>query len=109
MAARGYLGLRTRLAFFFARGDTFGTMSKLTDHLKTAHLTARQFADMIGVSQNYLSDIGSGKRIPRLQTAKDIWTASGGVIPVTYWVDEDGPAALAGILPPSTMKDRTNA
>lgn len=84
-------------------------MSKLTDYLKANGLTATQFADRLGVSKNYLSDIGSGKRIPRLQTAKDIWSASGGAIPVTYWVDEDGPAALAGILPFSTMKDRTDA
>jgi len=62
-------------------------MNDFRNYLKSTEQTLRSFAERIGISQSYLSELSDGKKTPSLQVAHDISVATGGVIGVTYWLN----------------------
>ena len=70
-------------------------MTKLTDHLKLAGMTARGFAASLGISQPFMSEINSGKKMPNLDLAYAIQKATSGAVPCDYWPSSNGPRQLA--------------
>lgn len=85
----------------FAQGDKSRAMTKLTDYLKQTGMTARDFAALIGISQAFMSEINSGKKMPHLDLAFIIQNATNGAVPCDYWPSPDGPKHMATKKEPS--------
>lgn len=71
-------------------------MSKLKSHLKDTGQTIRSFALRLEISESYLSEIAAKKKVPGLQLAHDIANLTGGVIPMTHWLEDDVSADNGG-------------
>lgn len=56
----------------------------------------REFAEAIGVSPTYLSQILGGWRRPSLELAVKIERITNGEVPCSAWVDGDAPADAKG-------------
>lgn len=61
-------------------------MATLSEYLKENDITQSAFAQRVGVSRSYMSEIVSGIRTPRLQLALQIQTASGGQVDIASLV-----------------------
>lgn len=81
-------------------------MINFRDYLKSSGQSMTKFADRVGLSQSYLSELSSGRKTPSLETAYDIFTASGGKIPLTYWLFRD---ADGNFDPKAKQKPRTKS
>lgn len=60
-------------------------MSIITEHRKRAGLTQSAFAERVGVSQSFLSEIEAGTKRPGLRVAIAIARETGGAVPVEAW------------------------
>lgn len=63
-------------------------MAKLREHLKEKRITQRAFADRVGVSKAYMSEIASGLKVPSLEVAVRIQRATDGDVAVESWIPE---------------------
>ena len=63
-------------------------MNKLQHYLETNNIGRREFAELIGVDQSVLSRFCRALARPGLDNAVAIERATGGAVPVAYWVDE---------------------
>lgn len=61
-------------------------MDRLSQHLRDNDLSQRVFAEMIGCSASYLSEIISGRKQPGLGLAVAIERETFGAVPVEVWV-----------------------
>lgn len=66
-------------------------MSKIRTYLKTTGQSIGSFASDLKMSQSYMSEIIAFKKTPTLQLAYDIAVKTGGIIPMTYWIEGDTP------------------
>lgn len=55
------------------------------DFIRTSGQTRSQWADRLGISRSYLSDILNGNKRPGLDLALDIERETGGVVTVKSW------------------------
>ncbi len=63
------------------------SMSLFHRYLNKTDQTISSFARKAEISQNYLSELASGKKLPSYKTAYKIFRASGGEIPMSYWAE----------------------
>ena len=64
-------------------------MEKLKAHLTARKIKQGDFARAAGISQSFLSELLSGKRVPSMATAGRIAAATKGRVPVSAWVKSD--------------------
>lgn len=64
-------------------------MTALANYLKKSGITQRAFAEKVGVSDSYISEIVNGTKSPGLRLALRIATATGGVVSVASLLPED--------------------
>ena len=79
-------------------------MTKMNDYLKKTGSTARDFAALIGISQPFLSEINSGKKMPHIDLAYKIQKATDGAVPCDYWPSHDGPRQQAAAAAATTKE-----
>jgi transcriptional regulator with XRE-family HTH domain len=65
------------------------------DFIRTSGLTRTQWADRLGISRSYLSDILNGNKMPSLVLATAIERETGGQVLATSWVPEAAPRPVA--------------
>lgn len=61
-------------------------MTDLRKHLSSQNITQAAFADMLGISRGYLSEILSGEKTPGLELAVRIETATEGQVTARSWI-----------------------
>ena len=66
---------------------TIYVMDDFQKYLSDTGQTIGGFAARVGISRPYMSEIMRGLKTPSLRVAADISAATGGVIPVTYWLE----------------------
>ncbi|WP_371930999.1 helix-turn-helix domain-containing protein [Roseovarius sp. MMSF_3281] len=66
-------------------------MSLFLRYLKNTGQTKTDFAKRIGISQNYLSEISRGVRLPSYTVAYNIFKETHGEIPMSFWGDSFTP------------------
>lgn len=69
-------------------------MDTLSDFIRDAQMTRSQFAERVGISAPYLSQIMSGSRRPSIDVAFRIAEATRNSVPVDAWAKK--PAAPSG-------------
>ncbi|WP_083783465.1 helix-turn-helix domain-containing protein [Maritimibacter alkaliphilus] len=69
----------------FAICEQFG-MDSLARYLREGSIRQRVFAEQIGCSSSYLSEILSGRKIPSLTLAFAIERETKGAVPASSWV-----------------------
>jgi transcriptional regulator with XRE-family HTH domain len=57
-------------------------------YVTSSGLTQTAWADRIGVSRSYMSNLLNGKKRPSLEVAVRIERETGGLIPASSWVPE---------------------
>ncbi|WP_366865265.1 helix-turn-helix transcriptional regulator [uncultured Tateyamaria sp.] len=70
-------------------------MSLLSDFLKTQ--VRSQFAERVGISGAYLSQLSSGLRTPSLEVASAIERETGGAVPMQSWGKEHSSCSPSSI------------
>ena len=55
-------------------------MTHLKTYLRNAKIRQGKFAEQLGISKSYMSEIASGKRAPSLKVASDIEAATRGKV-----------------------------
>lgn len=68
-------------------------MENLRAHIDRLGISQNAFADRIGVSKSYLSQILSGKREPSREMIQKIDMATGGSVPPSVWFKNSEGAA----------------
>lgn len=63
-------------------------MSELSKHLSDTNTSQRAFAELIGCSPSYLSEIMSGRKRPGMDLAFKIHRATGGKVTVESWMKD---------------------
>ncbi len=58
------------------------------DFIRTSGQTRTQWADRLGISRSYLSDILNGNKMPGLVLAAQIERETGGAVMAASWVPE---------------------
>lgn len=61
-------------------------MSDLHIYLKETGQRLQDFAAKVGISQAYMSEIASGKKVPSIIIARDVSLLTFGAVPLTYWI-----------------------
>lgn len=85
-------------------------MTTLAEHIKAAGLTRSKFAEMVGISAPYLSQIIAEERTPSIQVALRIASLTDGKIPVESWLDHrKSPSLGAGGSPACSDESETAA
>lgn len=64
-------------------------MTQLRAYLTQKKIRQSALAEMLGVSNGYMSQIINGDKRPSLDLAVKIEDATGGIVTVRCWVDED--------------------
>ena len=65
-------------------------MQKLAEYRKHIGISQREFAELVGVHQSIISKLEAGRAQPGLSLAVRIQKATGDLVPVTVWIEEDG-------------------
>lgn len=68
-------------------------MQNLREHIDSLGISQNAFADRIGVSKGYLSQILSGKREPSRDLIQKINAATDGAVPPSIWFQTQEGAA----------------
>lgn len=68
-------------------------MENFKTYLASTNQTISSFADSLGVSRSFMSEIVSGKKNPSLDMACNIFVATGQKIDMAYWAERLGSAA----------------
>lgn len=68
-------------------------MENLRQHIDSIGISQNAFADRIGVSKGYVSQILSGKRMPSREMIKKIDSATNGSVPPSVWFEDKKGAA----------------
>lgn len=58
--------------------------------LKQQRVTQMQFAETLGISRNYVSELGAGKKWPSREVAQRIREATRGMVSADDFLDIDG-------------------
>jgi DNA-binding transcriptional regulator YdaS (Cro superfamily) len=58
------------------------------EFIKSSGQNRSAWADRLGVSRSYLSDLLNGNKRPSLDLAVQIERATGGAVPATSWIDD---------------------
>ena len=67
---------------------------KLLEYLKKCKITQRSFADKVGVTESYMSQIMSGVRSPSLHLAKRILKETDSQVTIEDLAKPDAPSRL---------------
>jgi DNA-binding transcriptional regulator YdaS (Cro superfamily) len=64
----------------------------LDQYLSITASSAKSFAESLGISPSYLSELRGGKKRPGLSLALEIERATKGKVKARSWMDTDAPA-----------------
>lgn len=62
-----------------------------SEFIETSGHTRSAWADRLGISRSYLSDLLNGNKTPSLELAVQIERATGGAVLATSWIAADQP------------------
>lgn len=65
------------------------------NHIRDSGRTRAQWADELGVSRSFMSDLLNGNRRPSLELAVRIERATGGRVPAISWVPDASDVSAA--------------
>lgn len=68
---------------------TASTTNLLRQYLEQTGTPVGVFAKRIARTQNYVSELASGAKLPSLQVAYDIEIETRGLVPMNYWLRPD--------------------
>ena len=68
-------------------------MKTLSEHIKDAGTTQREFARSVDISPSYLCEILAGAKTPGLELAVKIERATRGAVTAVSWVPDNGEVA----------------